>query len=176
MSSQYGELRPTNGWDLLASLGHPYKFQWVSRLGSVTARHSSSKSQPNFAALNRGCHLYSAGRPSRWALAHISSFHIFLIVHRCIHRIKGVMAVTAESERWTKCGPGPHLYRAASHVCKSSTAEYAVKSRVSFENGCNEMVALIYKKLVRRWDSERELFTMTSYMQRPAPTPVEPTS
>ena len=27
--------------------------------------------QPNFAALNRGRHLYSAGRPSRWALAHI---------------------------------------------------------------------------------------------------------
>jgi len=25
------------------------------------------------AALNRGRHLYSAGRPSRWALAHISS-------------------------------------------------------------------------------------------------------
>jgi len=29
--------------------------------------------QPNFAALNRGCHLCSAGRPSRWALVHISS-------------------------------------------------------------------------------------------------------
>jgi len=28
------------------------------------------------AALNRGCHLYSAGRPSRWALAHISSYEI----------------------------------------------------------------------------------------------------
>jgi len=26
------------------------------------------------AALNRGRHLYSARRPSRWALAHISSF------------------------------------------------------------------------------------------------------
>jgi len=26
------------------------------------------------AALNRGRHLYSAGRPSRWALAHTSSF------------------------------------------------------------------------------------------------------
>jgi len=26
--------------------------------------------QPNFAALNRGRHLYSARRPSRWALAH----------------------------------------------------------------------------------------------------------
>ena len=35
MSSQYGELRPTNG---LTSLGHPCKFQLVSRLGSITAR------------------------------------------------------------------------------------------------------------------------------------------
>ena len=33
--------------------------------------------QPNFAALNRGRHLYSAGRLSRWALAHISSI-VFL--------------------------------------------------------------------------------------------------
>jgi len=32
-----------------------------------------SERQPNFAALNRGRHLCSAGRPSRWALAHISS-------------------------------------------------------------------------------------------------------
>jgi len=52
-------------------LGHPCKFQQVSRLGSVTARHSSSGRQPNFAALNRGRHLYLAGRPSRWAFAHI---------------------------------------------------------------------------------------------------------
>ena len=36
-----------------------------------TARYSSSKRQPNFVALNRGHHLYSAGRPSCWALAHI---------------------------------------------------------------------------------------------------------
>ena len=71
MSPQYGELRPTSGWDLLASLGHPSTFQRVSRLGSVTARYSSSGRQPNFAALSRGCHLYLAGRPSRWALAHI---------------------------------------------------------------------------------------------------------
>ena len=70
MSSQYGELRPTNGWDLFRSLWHPSKFQRVSRHGSVTAWHSSGH-QPNFAALNRGCHLYSAGRPSRWALVHI---------------------------------------------------------------------------------------------------------
>jgi len=70
----YGEVQPTSAWDRFVSLGHPCKFQPVSRLGSVTARHSSSGHQPNFAALNRGRHLYSAGRPSRWAVAHISSF------------------------------------------------------------------------------------------------------
>ena len=63
--------RPTNGWDLLASLGQTCKFQQLVRLGSVTARHSSSGRQPNFVVLNRGRHLYLAGRPSRWALAHI---------------------------------------------------------------------------------------------------------
>ena len=62
---------PTSGWDRFVSLGHPCKFQRVSHLSSVTARHSSSGRQPNFAALNRGRHLYSAERPSRWALAHI---------------------------------------------------------------------------------------------------------
>ena len=61
----------------MTSLGHPCKFQLFSCLGSVTARHSSSGRQPNFAALNRGRHLYSAGRPSRWALAHISSSFFF---------------------------------------------------------------------------------------------------
>jgi len=79
MSPQYGELRPTIRWDLLASLGHPCKFQRVSRFGSVTARYSSCGRQPNFAALNRGRHLYSAGRPSCWALAHISSYDLSLM-------------------------------------------------------------------------------------------------
>jgi len=79
MSVQYGELRSTSGWDLLASLEHPCKFQGVSRLGSVTAWHSSSGRQPNFAALNSGRYLYSAGRPSRWALAHISSYRNYFV-------------------------------------------------------------------------------------------------
>jgi len=39
MSSQYGELRHTNGWDLSGSLGHPCKFQRVSRLDCLTVRH-----------------------------------------------------------------------------------------------------------------------------------------
>jgi len=39
MSPQYGELRPTSGCDRFVSLEHPTKFQLVSRLGRVTARH-----------------------------------------------------------------------------------------------------------------------------------------
>jgi len=72
MSLQYGELRPTSGWDCFVSLGHPSRFQGLSHLGSITARYSSSGRQPNFAVLNnRGHHLYSAGRPSHRASAHI---------------------------------------------------------------------------------------------------------
>ena len=77
MSPQYGEHRPTNSWDRLAGLGHPIIFQRVSRLGSITAWHSSSGHQPNFVALNRGRHLCSAVQPSRWALPHILVFVCF---------------------------------------------------------------------------------------------------
>jgi len=55
--------------------GTPENFNGFLRLGCVTARHSSIGRQPNFAALNRGRHLYSTGWPSRWALAHISSYY-----------------------------------------------------------------------------------------------------
>jgi len=79
MSSQYGELRPTDGWDRLTSLGHSCKFQHGFASWQRYCTASSSGRQPNFAALNRGRHLYSAGRPSRWALAHISSNAIFII-------------------------------------------------------------------------------------------------
>jgi len=44
MCSQYGELRPTNGWDRFTS-----KFQRVSRLALVTAATSLTGGQPNFA-------------------------------------------------------------------------------------------------------------------------------
>ena len=56
-----------NGFRVLAALLH----------GTL-----STGRQPNFAALNRGRQLYSAGRPSRWALDHIlvlSSFLSFLL-------------------------------------------------------------------------------------------------
>jgi len=42
-----------------------------SYIGKVTARQSCSGHHPNFAAFSRGRHIYSAGRPWRWASAHI---------------------------------------------------------------------------------------------------------
>jgi len=48
ISSQHGERRPINGWDPLASLRHPSKFQRVSRLAFVTAATSLIGGQPNF--------------------------------------------------------------------------------------------------------------------------------
>jgi len=49
MSPQYGELRPTSGWDRFGSLGHPSQFQRVSRLAFVLAATSLNGRQPNFA-------------------------------------------------------------------------------------------------------------------------------
>jgi len=56
--------------------GTPANFNGFRVLAALTARQSSSGRQPNFAALNRGRHLYSTGRPSRLALAHISSYYV----------------------------------------------------------------------------------------------------
>ena len=77
MSPQYGELRPTSGWDRFVSLGHPTTFQsgFASLQRYCTA--CSSGRQPNFAALNREHYLCSVGRPSRLALAHISVYILF---------------------------------------------------------------------------------------------------
>jgi len=63
MSSHYGELRPTNGWDLLASLGYPCKFQF--RVLAALLHGTLVVVVRQTAALNRGRHLYLAGRPSR---------------------------------------------------------------------------------------------------------------
>jgi len=68
-------------------------------IGSVTARHSSSGRQPNFAASYKDWNygtfakgLYSVGRPSRWASAHITvlicksgdvRYKLLCLVHAC---------------------------------------------------------------------------------------------
>jgi len=48
----------------------PANFNGFRVLGALLHGTSSGR-QPYFAALNRGRHLYSSGRPSRWELAHI---------------------------------------------------------------------------------------------------------
>ena len=71
--ANFGPLTAEIGWPVW---GTPANFNGFASY-SVTARHSSSGRQPNFVALDRGRHLYSAGRRSRWALAHISSYLFF---------------------------------------------------------------------------------------------------
>jgi len=64
---------------IVGELGAPLQISTAFaswQLQRYTARHSSSGRQANFAALIRGRHLYSAGRPSRWALAHILVYFI----------------------------------------------------------------------------------------------------
>jgi len=66
VSGVWGTPATFNGFRVLAALLH----------GMQTC---SSGRQPNFAALNRGRHLCSVGRPSRWALAHILVLNIYQI-------------------------------------------------------------------------------------------------
>jgi len=81
-------------------LGHPIINQQVSCLGSITARQSSSGRQPNFAALNRGRHLCSAGRPTRWALACILVTYIFAVLLPHLSRPYAILSANVlENER-----------------------------------------------------------------------------
>ena len=80
MSLQYCELRPTSGWDRFVSLGHPSKFQRLSRLGSVTARYSSSGRQPNCAVEQRAPPIFGRaaitlgiGPHSSWGLVDLQA-------------------------------------------------------------------------------------------------------
>ena len=65
MSLQYGKLRPTRG-----RVGTPANFNGF-RVLAVLLYGTLVVGVRQTAALNRGRHLYSAGRPSRWVLAHI---------------------------------------------------------------------------------------------------------
>jgi len=104
VSSQYGELRPTNGGDRFTSLEHLSTFQRVSRLGSVTARHSGSGRPPNFASLNRGRHLDSTEWPSRWALAHILVIFVLCCSVFCLQFccVRFIFFITSNLGDWLK--------------------------------------------------------------------------
>jgi len=84
-----------NGFRVLAALLH----------GSQL----SNERQSNFAALNRGRHLCSAGRPSRWALAHI------LVFPRLISAVADWTS-TMLRYFYTWCGCSPNL-ECRSEVC-----------------------------------------------------------
>ena len=78
MSPQYGELRPTS--ELLSLVwGTPGNFNGFRTSAAMHGTLVVGVSQT--AALYRGCHEYSAGRPSRWALAHISSLNWIMYEH-----------------------------------------------------------------------------------------------
>ena len=48
-SHNIANVGPLNGWDQFTTLGHPSKFQLLSRIGFVTAATSLTGGQPNFA-------------------------------------------------------------------------------------------------------------------------------
>jgi len=75
MSSQYGELGPTS--EIGPVFGAPLQISTGIASWQRYCTPCSSGRQPNFAALNRGCHLHSAGRPSRWASAHVLVTFLF---------------------------------------------------------------------------------------------------
>ena len=73
MSPQYGELGPLAAEIVSLVWGTPANFNGFRILAALL--HDTLVVGVNqTAALNRGRHLYSSGRPSRWAFAHISSF------------------------------------------------------------------------------------------------------
>ena len=65
--------------------GTPANFNWFRVLAALLHGIYSSGRQPNFAGLNRGRHLCSAGRPSRWALAHILVIIIVMFIYIYIY-------------------------------------------------------------------------------------------
>jgi len=78
-------------------------------------RDTISGRRPNFAALNTGRHLYSAGRPSRWALADI------LIIVKKISQFKTVCKddsghITQLKQQKLECGPMPNVMAALPNI------------------------------------------------------------
>ena len=70
MSPQYGELGSLAAEIVSLVWGTPGNFNGF-RILAALLHGTLVVSVSQTAALNRGRHLYSAGRPSRWALAHI---------------------------------------------------------------------------------------------------------
>ena len=76
MFSQYGELRLRIVWLVWGTPGNFNGFCVLAALLHGTLVVGVSQT----AAFSRGRHLYSAGRPSRWVLAHISSCAVYYTI------------------------------------------------------------------------------------------------
>ena len=81
--------------------------------------------QPNFAALNRGRHLCSAGRPPRWALAHILVLLLSIFFPRLFSAVADWMS-TIYLHTW--CGLSANL-GCTSEMCCKRVAEKTPKIR-----------------------------------------------
>ena len=91
MTPQYGELRPLAAEIVSLVWGTPANF---NRFCILAALLHGTQWASNFAALNRGRHLRSAGRPSGWALAHILVVFVlccstFLLISECVFVVLG---------------------------------------------------------------------------------------
>ena len=99
MFSLYGELRPPASEIRWRVLGTPAHFNGF-RVLAVLLHGTSSGRQPNFAALNRGRHLFSAGRRLRWALTHIL---VTLSINRDLFALKILETyVYQTTNKWSK--------------------------------------------------------------------------
>jgi len=96
MFSQYGELRPTSGWERFVSLGHPSKFQRVSRLGSVTVRHSTSGWNASEYMLVLALYLVQICRVS---LAHLMR----LLIRCCEKSFSSYFVLRSNNSTWSCC-------------------------------------------------------------------------
>jgi len=76
LNSNISPTRPHNMDEIVSLvLSTPANFNGSRVLAALL--HDSTGRQRNFAALNRGRHLYLAGRISRWAMAHILVSSVF---------------------------------------------------------------------------------------------------
>jgi len=132
MSSQHGELRPTNGWDRLRSLQHHSKFQRVSLLAFVTAATSLTGGQPNIAGCLAVSYTFS-GALTLWrnfarCKIHFTSKSCVLLYWQCCWTalqqrasarlcgvVKGMELLNFDTERHLSSPRRPSLW-ASAHI------------------------------------------------------------
>ena len=118
MFSQYGELRPTSGWDRSGSLGYPYEFQWVfSHLGSITARHLVVGISQTLWSWTEGATYVRQGNHhvGNWPTFLLAFININVVLNRSIRQRTDVKGASVFS-RWRKCIR--YWYQSAWYWCR----------------------------------------------------------